>query len=92
MVLLLVELVPLTMVHALQLQHLALYTCIVPFKDDAAKYVNLKRKERVLENVHVPVSVSPVIPSSGIDDVVHVSVSKDDRRESAPCPAQVEGT
>ena len=34
--------------------------------------------------------VSPIVPSFGGDDLLHVSVGKDDPREGTPSPAQVE--
>ena len=48
-----------------------------------------KEKEIKKKNLHFTVRVAPVIPAFGNDDVVHVSVSKDNARKGTPSPSKV---
>jgi hypothetical protein len=49
-----------------------------------------RERERERErDLQFTVRISPIIPALGNDDVVHVSVSKDDPRKGAPRPPKV---
>jgi hypothetical protein len=50
------------------------------------------KKEKERENmmdIHFTVGITPIIPSFGNDDIVHVSVSKDNSRKGTPSPSKV---
>lgn len=54
--------------------------------------VAVRQRKKSEGTLHFSVLISPIIPSSGSDDFVHVRVSKDYPWESAPSPAQVKST
>lgn len=51
----------------------------------------MRERRFLFSSLHFSIFVSPVIPSSRGDDLVHVSINKDHPRENAPSPTEVEG-